>query len=82
MCVMCTLREEQENLLQSSEDDEIDGDPQDPTNLQANPASLSAVNTQPFTMSEDAVYSTTDEDDGQNILQHNTAYIDLKKWVA
>ena len=38
MCVMCTLREEQESLLPSSEADKIDGDPQEPTNLQADPA--------------------------------------------
>ena len=36
--VICTLREDQETLLQSSEADEIDGDPQEATNSQANPA--------------------------------------------
>ena len=35
---MCALREEQESLLRSSEADEIAGDHQEATNLQANPA--------------------------------------------
>ena len=82
MCVMCTSRVEQENLLQSSEADEIAWDQQEATNLQANPAYLSVSDTQSFTMTEDAVYSTIDEDDCQNILQHNPTYFGLKKSVA
>ena len=82
MCVMCTLREDQENLLQSSVSDKIDGDRQEPTIVQANPAHLSVINTQPFTMSADAVYSTIDEDDHQNILRDNLASSDLEKSVA
>ena len=82
MCVMCISREDQENLLQSSEADKIAEDPQEPTNLQANPAYLPVSSTQPFTMSADVVYSTVNEDNRQNVLQHNPAYFGLEKSVA
>ena len=82
MCVMCTLREEEEYLLQSSVADEIDRDHKEPTNLQANPAYLSVINTQPFTMSADPVYSTIDEDSRQNVLQHKPTYFGLKQSVT
>ena len=81
-CVICISREDQDNLLKSSEADKIARDSQEPTNLQANPAYLSVNNTQQFTTSEDAVYSTIDEDRRQNVLQHKPAFFGLKKSVA
>ena len=80
--MICTSREDQDNLLKSSEADEIAGDSQEPTNLKANPAYLSASTTQQSTMSEDGVYSTINEGNRQNVLCHNPAYFGLKKSVA
>ena len=82
MCVICTSREDQDNLPESSEADEIAGDSQEPTNIKANPAYLSASTTQQSTMSADVVYSTIDEDNHQIVLQYNPAYFSLKKSVA
>ena len=82
MCIICTSREDQDNLLKLSEADKIAGDSQEPTNLQANPAYLSTSTTQQSTISEDGVYSTIDERNRQNVLHHNPAYFGLKKSVA
>ena len=82
MCVIYTSREDQDNLPKSFEADTIAEDSQEPTNLKANPAYSSASTTQQFTMSADVVYSTIEEGSHQNVLQHNPAYISLKKSVA
>ena len=58
------------------------GDDQQPANLKANPAYCSVKNSQQFTMSTDAVYSTIDEGNYQNILRRNPADFSLKKSVA
>ena len=82
MCVICISREDQDNLLKSFEADKIARDSQEPTNLQANPAYLSASTTQQSTMSEDGVYSTINEGNRQNVIRHNPPYFGLKKSVA
>ena len=83
--IICNLylREDQNIILKSSEDDEISGDRQEePTNLKDNPAYLSVSNTPQFTMSADAVYSTVDESDLQTIPRHNSANFSLEMSVA
>ena len=82
MCVICTSREDQDNIQILSEADTITGDDQQPTNLEANPAYLSVKNSQQFTMSADAVYSTIDEDNHQSNLRGNPADFSLKKSVS
>ena len=82
LCVMYTSREDQDNLQLSSEAGAISRDGQQPTNLKANPAYFSIKNSQQFTMSEDVVYSTIDEDGHQNILRDNPASFSLIKSVA
>ena len=70
-------------MLKSSEADEIAGNSQhEPINLKANPAYLSVSTIPQFTMSSDAVYSTIDEANGENVLPHNHAYSVLEKSVA
>ena len=81
-CVIFTQREEQDKLLKSSKADEIAGDSQEePTDLKDNPAYLSVSTMPQFTMSADAVYSTVDEANLQNIPHDNSANLSLKMSV-
>ena len=83
MCVICTSRKDQDKLVKSSEADEIAGNSQEePINLKANPAYLSVSNTPLITRSTDAVYSTIDEANDENVLPHSPAYFVLEKSVA
>ena len=83
MSVISTSRKHQDKLLKSSEAAEVVGNRQEePINLKANPAYLSVSNTPQLTMSADAVYSTIDEVNDENVLPHNHDYFVLEKSVA
>ena len=43
---------------------------------------MSVSNTQQVITSADIIYSTVDEDNRQNVLQDNPAYLSLKRTVA
>ena len=76
-------REDQDDALKSAEADEIArGSQEEPENLKDNPANLFVSNTPQFAMSADAVYSTIDEGNGQNVLSHNPVHFSLEKSVA
>ena len=82
VCVICISREDQDDLLKSSEADKIAGESQEePTDLKDNPAYFSVSTTPRYTMSADAVYSTVDETKGQTALSHNPACFSLEMSV-
>ena len=79
--VICTWREDQEDLGKSSETYTIASNSQQPTNLKDNPAHLSVNNTQQqmLMMSADLKYSTVDEDNQRTVLHNNPAYFSGKR---